>query len=183
MVKGWQTYPHLRGQVSGFTTTEPGRLSLRSASNHLGEANPNFQATAEFTSSDAAHDRGRSCDLERTAHTYGPSWPQEDPNSARIIGGSTARGFPQSLAVPAERGLGLWALCHSITPQGDVAFVSVSVVSCLWVMAVAWLGPTSEPGGSADRTSRRSGRPCRAATSLGTMRPDRPANGPTDRTA
>ncbi len=77
VVKGWQTYPQLfRGQVSDFMTAEPGRLSLQSTSNHLGEAKPGCQGTAEpaYKHSlveslfDAAHDRGRSCDLERTVN-------------------------------------------------------------------------------------------------------------------
>ena len=96
-------------------------------------------------------------------------------------------GIGQRLSCSAELSLlgEGWAsvpYVNSITPQGDVAFVSVSGVSVPWVVAVAWLGPTWEIDGSAGRRVIGSGRGCHGAVALETTEPDRLAVVGVDRT-
>ena len=182
-MKAGDTYPHRRGQVCNL---EVRRLILRSTSNHSGRGEtrlPGDRGAHVYRlvscESGVAHDRGRSCDLERTLERVPKSWPQcrsiqrqDHRRLSRPAGLSSLSGgwVSRPYVIPSR-------------PQGDVVFDPVSVVSVPWVMVVVSVAPTIwESDESAGRTSRRSGRGCRATPSLETTHPDRLDSAGADRT-
>lgn len=146
---------------------------LRSASNHSGRGEtrlPGDRGAHPDTSGRRTIGGGRATWRELSRRR--DSWPQYPIRTTpESVGVPVARR-----AFPTEKGLGVRALCHSITPLGDVAFASVRVVSFPSAMAVVSLGPlTWALAGSAARSVRGSGRACRAAASLETTRQNQPA--------